>query len=242
LPYSPSITGPDSTAALQAIDGTARAATFRLSMGASPHNAVTCALDQLPPSQQFGFLGSVFVDASGSAAAVTIAFPDTGASETVPGGAAVWVLAVTGGKRFEISAPFAADTAIIVQAINRVVPPSGVQPIIGSVSVAAGGMLLQPGPVTLTQSVVPVTATDTTLIAANTARKYLALANIGTGLVTLNFGAAATAGSGFPLAAAAVAGGQGGALIFEASAVTQQAIHAICAGGVTSSVAVVEGA
>jgi len=241
LPYSPSITGPDTTAALQAIDQGARAATFRLAMGATVQS-VTCQLDQLPPSQQFGFLGSVFLDASGSAVPVTISFPDTGASETVPGGAAVWVLAVTGGQRFSINAAFATDTAIIVQAINRVVPPSGVQPIIGSVSVAAGGMLLQSGPVTLAQSVVPVTATDTTLIGANPARKYLALANIGTGLVTLNFGAAAVAGHGFPLAPAALAGGQGGGLVFESSSITPQAIHAICGAGGTSSVAVVEGA
>lgn len=94
--------------------------------------------------------------------------------------------------------------------------------------------------VVLKQSVVTLTAaTDATVVAANPLRKYLAIANIGTGLATLAFDAAATAGSGWPLAEAASAGEQGGAIIFEASAMPLNAIHAISTAGTT--LVVIEG-
>jgi hypothetical protein len=82
------------------------------------------------------------------------------------------------------------------------------------------------------QSVVTLTAaTDTQLVAANPMRKYLALVNIGTGLASLAFDVAAVAGQGWPLSAASTAGDQGGAIFFEASAVTKQAVHAISTAG-----------
>jgi hypothetical protein len=94
--------------------------------------------------------------------------------------------------------------------------------------------------VVLKQSVVTLTATvDNTIVAANPLRKYLAIVNIGTGLVTLAFDQAAVAGSGWPLAAAGGAGQQGGAIVFEASALPMNAIHAISTAG--SSVVVIEG-
>lgn len=102
-------------------------------------------------------------------------------------------------------------------------------------------LLTHPGTITITMTVVSLSQTDTQIVAANASRRYLALVNINTGLATLNFGSAATAGQGWPLSAAGAAGDQGGALIFESSAITQQAIHGICASGVTTSVVVLEG-
>lgn len=94
--------------------------------------------------------------------------------------------------------------------------------------------------VVLKQTVVTLTATvDNTIVAANPLRKYLAIINIGTGLATLAFDAAATAGSGWPLSEAASAGEQGGAIIFEASAMPLNAIHAISTAGTT--LVVIEG-
>lgn len=94
--------------------------------------------------------------------------------------------------------------------------------------------------VTINQTVVSLTAaTDTTLVAANPLRKYLAIVNIGTGLVSLAWNTAAVAGQGWPLTAAGVAGDQGGALIFEASAMPFGAVHGISTAG--STVVVLEG-
>jgi len=90
------------------------------------------------------------------------------------------------------------------------------------------------------QTVVTLTAaTDTTVVAANPSRKYLAICNIGTGLASLAFDQAAVAGQGWPLSAAGSAGDQGGAIFFEASMLTRQAIHAISTAG--STVVVLEG-
>lgn len=94
--------------------------------------------------------------------------------------------------------------------------------------------------VTINQTVVSLTAaTDTTLVAANPNRKYLAIVNIGTGLVSLAWNQAATAGQGWPLTAAASAGDQGGALIFEASSMPIGEVHGISTAG--STVVVLEG-
>lgn len=94
--------------------------------------------------------------------------------------------------------------------------------------------------VVLKQTVVSLTAaTDTTLVAANPLRKYLAICNIGTGLVSLAFNVAAVAGQGWPLAEAASSGEQGGSFIFEASAVPMGEIHGISTAG--STVVVIEG-
>ena len=90
------------------------------------------------------------------------------------------------------------------------------------------------------QTVVTLTAaTDTTLAAANPLRKYLAVCNINTGLVSLAFDKAAVAGQGWPLSGASSAGDQGGAMIWESSAVTTQALHGISTAG--STVVVLEG-
>ena len=91
--------------------------------------------------------------------------------------------------------------------------------------------------ITYTQTVVALTATDGVVIAANAARKDLWLINIGTGLATLGFGAVAVAGQGYPLAAAGAVGDQGGGW----QGNTAQAIHGICASGVTTSLLVLEG-
>lgn len=94
--------------------------------------------------------------------------------------------------------------------------------------------------VVLKQSVVTLTAAvDATIVAANPLRKYLAIGNIGTGLVTLAFNQAAVAGQGWPLGAAAGAGDQGGSITFEASAMPMGAVHAISTAG--STVVVLEG-
>jgi len=99
-----------------------------------------------------------------------------------------------------------------------------------------------PHGMSVVQTVVTLTAaTNTTLVAANPLRKYLAVCNIGTGLVSLAFGTAsvAVAGSGWPLAAAGSAGDQGGALIFESSVLPMQAVKGISTAG--STVVVLEG-
>lgn len=101
-------------------------------------------------------------------------------------------------------------------------------------------MRIHPAGMSINQTVVSLSAnSDTTLVAANHNRKYLAICNIGTGLVSLAFDQAATAGSGWPLAAAMGAGQQGGEMVWEASAITQQAVHGISTLG--STVVVLEG-
>ena len=95
-------------------------------------------------------------------------------------------------------------------------------------------MRIHPAGMSVVQTVVTLTATvDATIVAANSNRKYLAIININTGLATLAFDTAAVAGQGWPLSAAASAGDQGGAVVFEASAITQQAVHAISTAGTT---------
>lgn len=95
--------------------------------------------------------------------------------------------------------------------------------------------------VTLTQTVVTVPANqvDTVLIAANPNRRSLVLVNIDLGPLTLNFGAAASYGSGFPLDPAAIAGGTGGTMTWHALPPTN-AVHAI-AGTIATRVVVLEG-
>jgi hypothetical protein len=93
---------------------------------------------------------------------------------------------------------------------------------------------------TMTQTVVTLSANvDTVLVTDNANRRYLALANIGTGLVSLAFEQAAVVNSGWPLAGAIQAGQQGGEMVWEASSITTQAIHGISSAG--SVVVVIEG-
>jgi hypothetical protein len=110
-----------------------------------------------------------------------------------------------------------------------------------TVAALNGVLTFKPNVITITQTVVALTAADAQIVAANPNRKYLAILNIGTGLATLGFGGVAVAGQGYPLSAASVAGDQGGGIIFESSGVSQQAIHGICAANVTTSVVVLEG-
>ena len=101
-------------------------------------------------------------------------------------------------------------------------------------------MRIHPTGMSIVQTVVTLTATvDAVLVAANPNRKYLALCNVNTGLVTLAFDKAAVAGSGWPLGEAGSAGDQGGAIVFESSGVTTQAVHGISTAG--STVVVLEG-
>lgn len=83
--------------------------------------------------------------------------------------------------------------------------------------------------------------TVTTVIAGNPDRKYLAIMNIGTGRANLSFGGNTTpvVDQGWPLAASATLGDQGGGLFFEASTVTHQRVSAISAAG--TKIVVLEG-
>ena len=101
-------------------------------------------------------------------------------------------------------------------------------------------MHITPAGMSINQTVVTLTAnTDTVLVAKNVNRKYLAIMNISTGLVSLAFDTTAVATSGWPLAEASSLGEQGGAIVFESSAVTFQAVHGISVAG--STVVVLEG-
>ena len=124
------ISQPDSTVALRAISKDARAATFRV-IFATGFQQTTCSIDHLPPGERFGPIGSIFLDNTANIQPLTITFLDTGAADIVPPGASSWMLAITGGTRFQLSSPCAAPTPITVQALNVVVPPTGVQAVSG---------------------------------------------------------------------------------------------------------------
>jgi hypothetical protein len=97
-------------------------------------------------------------------------------------------------------------------------------------------------PLTVTTMFVAVTAEDSVALAANPARKSLAIYNRDTGLADVAFGAAAVGGQGIPLAAAAAAGGAGGSYIAGADAgVDPRAVHAICAAAESTHLVIVEG-
>jgi hypothetical protein len=147
-PYTPSIVPPDGTVALQAIGPNARAATFNLCFDAT-HTDTVCALDVLPPSQQLGALGSIFLDNTANAWPLTISFPDTGAADTLPGGASGWFLAITGGSRFGLHTAALADAPVLVQVLNVVVPPTGVQAISGAITLTAPSVVSISGAVAL---------------------------------------------------------------------------------------------
>jgi hypothetical protein len=238
--YSGGTVGPDNTVALGAIGPRARAATFNLFFGAAFQSTV-CAVDRLPPAQALGPLGSIFIDNTRNLQPLTIQFPDTGAADVIPAGATSWMLAITGGGRFNINSPVAIDTAIAIQVLNVIVPPTGVQAITGAVAVSTS-VLIASKSETITQSVVGLTAADVQIIGSNSARKSLLLVNIGTAVATLAFGAGpAVAGAGLPLSAASVAGDAGGSFMRSGNDVTLQAIHGICGSGNTTSICVLEG-
>ncbi len=237
--FTAGIVAPDNTVALQAIGPNARAATFALQFGPGFTDTV-CALDNLPPSQALGPLGSIFIDNTNNAAALRITFPDTSAQDTVPAGATSWMLAITGGARFALHTDALVAAPVLIQVLNVVVPPTGVQPVSGGVVVTpgTGGLTV---PVTITQSRHTVTDVDSIIVAANVARKYLLIVNADTADVSLGFGAAVLAGQGYPAPAAPSAGAQGGGIVFESLVVPTAAVHAICAAGLTTTVVVLEG-
>lgn len=72
------------------------------------------------------------------------------------------------------------------------------------------------------------------LVASNPRRQYLALQNVGTSDVTINFGEAAVAGQGLVIFAS-------GGWVWEASSVPKNDIYAICADDASSTVIVVQG-
>jgi hypothetical protein len=129
---------------LRAIGDEARAASFLLKFGVG-FTSTICLLDSLPPGQRLGPLGSIFIDNTANAVPVTITFPDTSAQDEVPAGATSWLLAITGGVRFKIDSAVTLDTTILVQVLNVVVPPTGVQAVSGDVTISTGVMSLAAG-------------------------------------------------------------------------------------------------
>jgi hypothetical protein len=89
-----------------------------------------------------------------------------------------------------------------------------------------------PASVSITQTVQTLTAaTDAALTGTGGGIRMLCIQNTGTGLVTLAFGGAATAGSGYALNAAAGAGQGGGAICWNSNSVPRDVVHAISAAG-----------
>lgn len=98
----------------------------------------------------------------------------------------------------------------------------------------------RPASMSITQTVVTVpAATNTSLVVFNPLRKYLAIANIGTGQGSLAFDKTAVVNQGYPLAPAASLGAQGGGLLWEAGAVPLNGVNVISTAGTT--VVVLEG-
>ncbi len=86
--------------------------------------------------------------------------------------------------------------------------------------------------VAVTQTVQTLTAaTDAALTGTGPGIRMLCVQNIGTGLVSLAFGAAATAGAGYALNAAGGAGQGGGSICWSGDTVPRDVVHAISAAG-----------
>lgn len=106
---------------------------------------------------------------------------------------------------------------------------------------AAAGMALAcaahaepPTAVMVTQTVQTlVAATDAALTGTGRGIRMLCVQNIGTGLVSLGFGAAATASQGYALNAAAGAGQAGGTVCWTGQTVPSDVVHAISTAGST---------
>lgn len=89
-----------------------------------------------------------------------------------------------------------------------------------------------PTSVGVTQTVQTLTAaTDAALTGTGLGVRMLCIQNIGTGLVSLGFGAAVTAGAGYALNAAAGAGQGGGSICWNGETVPRNVIHAISTAG-----------
>lgn len=182
---------------LQGIGPKARAASVQVVLGPTwPSVDVTC--DSLPPGQDLGFMVSIYADATQSAVPLMVSFGDTGTVYTIDAGSALWLLAVTGGKRFTVSAPgLAQSTPFQLQILNTLVPPTGLQPIVGSVTVTGGGIAVSnpgplAGPASDRSAIIPAAA-NTVLVAANANRKFLmfAMPSTSDGWVNITGGVAA---------------------------------------------------
>lgn len=166
---SPALVVPSNTVSLPALGPGARGAAFTLNLSAN-RTSLDIAVDNLPPQQQLGAIGTVYVDNTGNAANLVITFPDTSAEYTVPADSGAYVFAMTGSQRFTIKSVVSAPTTVGVQVINRVVAPSGVQPIGGTVTVA------NPGPVNgggIDRSANLVAQSATQIMPSNPNRKFM---------------------------------------------------------------------
>lgn len=193
---SPENVAPTTTVALPAVAIDARAAAVPIMLGLARQRVVV-SLDSLPPNLDLGSLGTIFVDNTLNSAAVTLTFPDTQMSNTIPANSAVYILAITGGKRFQIFSPVLVNTALVVLVLNKLVDPTGVQPIAGTIVISAGSITVaNPGPVgglPVTKSINAGVAANTPLAAANVARQFLLfqMPQTSDGWVNFNGGAAA---------------------------------------------------
>lgn len=89
-----------------------------------------------------------------------------------------------------------------------------------------------PTTVLVTQTVQTLTAaTDAALTGTGAGIRMLCVQNIGTGLVTLAFDGAATAGQGYALNAAGGAGQAGGSICWSGDTVPRSVVHAISTAG-----------
>ena len=104
---------------------------------------------------------------------------------------------------------------------------------------AQAAEIVAPTSLPLAQTVIALPANTDTVLGSSISRRYLCLMNIGTGLVTLGFDAAAVAGSGWALEGATTAGHQGGSMCWDGAIVVAGAVHAISAAG--STLVVLEG-
>lgn len=107
------------------------------------------------------------------------------------------------------------------------------------IALATSARAEPPETVIVTQTVQTLTAaTDAALTGTGPGLRSLCIANIGTGLVTLNFGAVAVAGSGWGLNASGGAGQAGGSICWNAGPVPRSIVHAISTAGSTVAILV----
>jgi hypothetical protein len=176
--YSSPVVNSAYSYAVPALGPLARGVSVPLSMG-SGLQAVVVDLTNLPPGQQLGALGSIYVDNTQNATAAVVTFPDTQARIDVPAESAIWLLALTGGKRFTLSSAISVTgpVPVYVQVLNQVVPPTGVQPIGGDIIINSGTVqVANPGPAPLAladNSAMVTPGTAYPLLGANTGRRGL---------------------------------------------------------------------
>ena len=198
----PQIVSPDSTVGLPAANSLAnnskaRSANKLLSMTAAMQSfVIDCTM--LPPAQAMNAIGTVFVDNTANVEPLFVRYPDTGVVQEVPAESAVYLLAITGGLRVELTSAVTVATAITVALLNFVAGPTGVQPITGTVVIGTLGpvTVANPGPATGAQtdhSITAPVASSTTLMPANANRKfyYFQLPQTSDGWVNFTGGAAA---------------------------------------------------